>query len=613
MKLVLNKKLFETGETEIEGIKILLVEDNYGDVVLVNELLIMAGIQFKLLQANSLKDAQKLITENKFDIILLDLGLPDSLGLETLKRIHDTGVKCPIVVMTSLDDEKISIEAIREGAQDYIVKNKLSPDMILRSINYSIERKKIEHLKKRHTLQFSILSSASDSISRCENISSVYKTTCRNIEFLLPEVIAIAVEITNGKTIKASFIDFLDPWYEKIVELTGIDLKDPVFHVNEEERELMELFKDGMLHEILGGVYGLFNRVASPEVCLKMEETLGIYNIYAIGFKKGDILYGGCIILSPMSIPDDDIHIIEAIGSQASTSIHKMSIENELRASEKRYIALSRELEIKVKARTKDLETANLQLNRELVERNLAQKELKKSEHLLRDLISTKDKFFNIVAHDLKNPFTSLLGSSELLFQNIDQMDKQEIKKLSIILNDSAKSGYAILQNLLDWSRSQAGLIKFTIEKINLKTLINENIANLDLFTSNKDITMISELNKDLFIRTDKNMVNTVLRNLLSNAVKFTRRSGKVSVSVKKLAGELIIIVSDNGVGITQENIPKLFRIDTKHSLPGTENEQGTGLGLKLSKEFSDKLNGRIWVESEVNKGSKFMFSIPYK
>ena len=236
---------------------------------------------------------------------------------------------------------------------------------------------------------------------------------------------------------------------------------------------------------------------------------------------------------------------------------------------------------------------------------------IKENEAKLKELIATKDKFFNIVAHDLKNPFTSLLGSSELLFENINDLNKTGIRDLASILNDSAKSGYSILQNLLDWSRSQTGILKINPENVNLRNLINENLSTLQLHAANKEIKMHNMVNKDIFVYSDKNMINTILRNLLSNALKFTRKSGKVIVSTSVSRKEIIISVKDDGIGIPKEKIESLFNIEVKNSMPGTENEQGTGLGLKLSKEFVEKLNGRIWVESTENKGSIFSFSIP--
>ena len=240
-----------------------------------------------------------------------------------------------------------------------------------------------------------------------------------------------------------------------------------------------------------------------------------------------------------------------------------------------------------------------------------AVKVIKENEVKLKELIATKDKFFNIVAHDLKNPFTSLLGSSELLYDNINQLDTNNIRDLAMILNDSAKSGYAILQNLLDWSRSQTGLLKINPERVNLRILIDENLSILKLPAANKEIKIFNEIKEDVFIIADKNMINTVLRNLLNNALKFTYKSGKVILSTRITADEVVVSVKDTGTGIPEDKIDKLFSIDSHNSLPGTENEQGTGLGLKLTKEFVEKLGGRIWVESIAGQGSEFKFAIP--
>jgi len=242
-----------------------------------------------------------------------------------------------------------------------------------------------------------------------------------------------------------------------------------------------------------------------------------------------------------------------------------------------------------------------------------AMRVIKESENKLKDLIATKDKFFNIVAHDLKNPFTSLLGSSELLYDNIDQMSRENISDLALILNDSAKGGYAILQNLLDWSRSETGLLKFNPESLNLRIVVNESLENVQLQVANKGISAISELNEDFFIFTDKNMIDTVLRNLISNAVKYTYKKGTVVVRAKRNTKECIITVKDSGIGIEKEKVETLFRLENSLSLPGTEKEQGTGLGLKLCKEFTERMGGRIWVESKEGKGSEFNFTIPVK
>ncbi len=592
---------------------VLIVEDNPGDVVILRELLKFSGVKFTLTNVSSLKETLFLCFDHDFDIIFLDLGLPDSVGLETLKKIQLFRVKSPVVVMTGLDDEDIALASLREGAQDYLVKNRLSSDIILRSIKYSIERKKIHDLQKKHILQFSVLSSSSAKLNECEDISSSLAVICENLRMLLEKAGVIAVEFLDPTTIRISGIEWLNPWVEQIREHTGWDMNRSVFNNIGLNKAMLNSFRDGKLHQIDGGIYEIFAGIIDRKNCSELEEILNINYAYAVGFQRFKYFYGGFLIFSAKIIEDDDIKIIEAISNQTSLSIHRKSIEKDLKLSESRYKALSAELEQKVAERTSDLESANKQLHQELTVRTLAEQALKKNELKLKELNETKDKFFNIIAHDLKNPFTSLLGSTELLFRNIDKMENEKIRELALILNDSAKGGYAILQNLLDWSRSQTGSLKFSPDWINLRDIINENISNLQFLADNKAISLNYDQETDIFIFIDENMMNTVIRNLLSNSIKFTHKGGEVRVKTTIMPDEVIVSVKDDGTGISEENIEKLFRIEAKYSVPGTENEQGTGLGLKLCKEFVEKHGGKIWVESIENKGSDFKFSIPVK
>ena len=214
-----------------------------------------------------------------------------------------------------------------------------------------------------------------------------------------------------------------------------------------------------------------------------------------------------------------------------------------------------------VKKRTLDLEKANDSLRKDLVIRKRNELELRESEERLKELVATKDKFFNIVAHDLKNPFTSLIGSSELLSKSIDQMNPDKITALASIFNDAAKNGYAILENLLDWSRSQTGLLKYDPAMLNLKALMEEHINNLKHSFINKEIEFSSSVDEDLFIFADQYMIKTVFRNLLSNAIKFTYRKGQVFVYAVENDGQVTISIKDSGMGISRENINKIFRI----------------------------------------------------
>ena len=235
---------------------------------------------------------------------------------------------------------------------------------------------------------------------------------------------------------------------------------------------------------------------------------------------------------------------------------------------------------------------------------------LVKSEKKLREANATKDKFFSIIAHDLKNPFNSIVGFSDLLLKNIDKYDKDKILNFVKNINNSSKQAFILLENLLLWARSQSGNIEFYPTKNNLKNIIQENILLAENQANNKEIQIENHITDDYFVFCDKNMINTVIRNLLTNAVKFTTNKGKITTAIKLIENNYEVTISDTGVGISPENIDKLFRIDSKHQTLGTADEKGTGLGLILCKEFIEKHKGKIWAESEKGKGSDFKFTL---
>jgi signal transduction histidine kinase len=222
---------------------------------------------------------------------------------------------------------------------------------------------------------------------------------------------------------------------------------------------------------------------------------------------------------------------------------------------------------------------------------------------------ATKDKFFSIIAHDLKSPFNSIMGFSDLLIDQIKEKDYEGIDKYARIIGQSSQRAMDLLMNLLEWSRSQTGRMKFNPENFDLVDLIVENKLLFDEIAAQKGITIKKVLPHDLVVFADKPMISTVLRNLISNAIKFTRQDGEIIISAEKRANEILVSVSDNGVGISTKRIDTLFRLDKSESTTGTAKEQGTGLGLILCKEFIEKHGGKIWVESEEGIGSTFYFT----
>jgi signal transduction histidine kinase len=230
----------------------------------------------------------------------------------------------------------------------------------------------------------------------------------------------------------------------------------------------------------------------------------------------------------------------------------------------------------------------------------------------LTDLNATKDKFFSIISHDLKGPLNSLTSFSGLLINHTDSLSKEEIKMLAKDLDKSLKNLFALLENLLEWSRSQTGNIEFKPEAFDLSALLQQNKELLTAQAQNKKIAINNNTSENIVVNAHRHSVNTVVRNLVSNAIKFTPEGGSITISTKLENDNLIVSIADTGVGMSKEVIEKLFRIDTKHTTKGTSDEKGTGLGLILCKEFIEKNGGKIWVSSDVGKGSVFSFQLPF-
>ena len=247
----------------------------------------------------------------------------------------------------------------------------------------------------------------------------------------------------------------------------------------------------------------------------------------------------------------------------------------------------------------------------DITERRQAEETLKENETRLRELNATKDKFFSIIAHDLKSPFNSILGLSNLLVEQIQEKNYDGIEIYAGIIQKSSTMVFDLLMNLLEWARLQTGRMEFSPEYIEIGALINEAVELLKDSAREKSVTISREIPRKTIAFADKTMLGTILRNLIYNAIKFTYPGGQIDISVNPKVDELEICVQDNGVGIKKAAIEKLFLIDENHTTLGTQNEKGTGLGLILCKEFIEKHGGKIWVESEIGKGSKFYFSIP--
>ncbi|MDP2337536.1 MAG: PAS domain S-box protein [Bacteroidota bacterium] len=249
---------------------------------------------------------------------------------------------------------------------------------------------------------------------------------------------------------------------------------------------------------------------------------------------------------------------------------------------------------------------------RDITERKQAEAEIKKTNTELIKLNAEKDKFFSIIAHDLRSPFSSFLGLTQIMAEELPSLTMAQVQDLAISMEKSANNLYSLLENLLEWARMQQGLIPFNPEVVQIHKIAAESIAMMVEPANIKGIEIGYDIPEDLRVFADNNMLQNVIRNLVSNAVKFTPKGGKINLSAKSTGnGSVEISIRDTGIGMNKNLLDKLFRIDEHTSRPGTEGEPSTGLGLLLCKEFIEKHDGKIWAEGEVGTGSTFSFSLP--
>lgn len=254
-------------------------------------------------------------------------------------------------------------------------------------------------------------------------------------------------------------------------------------------------------------------------------------------------------------------------------------------------------------------------INKELKESNellqKAKKQVEESVSQLRELNATKDKLFTIMAHDLKSPFNSVLGFSDLLIKEFRNYDDEKIENFLAIINSTSKHTLVLLDNLLDWVRLQTKQIIYQPENLPLQPIILEILELLSSSAKIKNISLNAFQSDGIVVYADRNMLQTIIRNLISNAIKFTNTGGEIDIYVVANHSEVEITISDNGVGMNEETRNKLFNVNTSITTLGTAKERGSGLGLIICKEFVEKQGGEIWVVSESGKGSDFKFTLP--
>lgn len=236
---------------------------------------------------------------------------------------------------------------------------------------------------------------------------------------------------------------------------------------------------------------------------------------------------------------------------------------------------------------------------------------IRRTNKRLTEINGTKDKLFSIIGHDLKAPLNSLMAFSSLLIHHSETLTKEEIKMLSGDVDKSLKNLFNLLENLLEWGRSQSGNVDFTPAPFDLAAVIQENFELLKPLAERKKIALVNMASGKFMVNAHRHSINTVVRNLTNNAIKFTSDGGQITLKAEEVNQQIKFTVADNGIGMSKETLKGIFKVGTKHSTLGTAQEKGTGLGLVICKDFIEKNGGSIGVESEQGRGSKFFFTVP--
>jgi signal transduction histidine kinase len=529
---------------------VLLVEDNQGDAGLVRFALraeSSGDYSFSAAHVVRLEDALETLREKPFDLVLLDLSLPDAQGLDTLARIREAAPDLPIVIITGLNDESMAVEAVRGGAQDYLIKGQADSHAVIRAILYSIERKRIEVQLEKERARQAALHEVNLAITSTLDLHAVLDIFLEKVAGLLPGV-AISVRLLNDETGE------LEP-----LACSGFD-----------EQEWKETRAPVRSQAVLDGgevivISDLANHRLSSRNDFPSRNELHAYvgvPLNAKGERLGVIgFYAG----ERPNFSNDDIDLITTLAGQVAVAI----------------------------------------LNSRVHER------LKKAHAALEETLEIKSVLVGVMAHELKTPIQIMLGSAELLATGLcGELNADQLERIQAI-EASGNELLALIKSALDMARLEHGKMPLSVSHVSVSELFAELKAESEAAFREKGIALdINLMWPGFTIRSDKVKLKEVLRNLLDNARKYTVK-GKVSVEfAPRDDNKVEFSVSDTGVGIRRELLPKIFDMFYQGDTT-TKDQSAAGLGLNIVKRLVLAMSGQIEVSSEVGKGTTFRIILP--
>lgn len=649
---------------ERKDMKIIVVEDDDNQLLVIEDSLRKLG--FEVISTMLGEEGISLYKSTDNGLLLLDYNLPDMNGFDVIDTLRKEGYKVEFITMTAFGNEHVAVEMMKRGARDYIVKDlnflDFLPSVVLNTVDRILTERKLiaseQALKEAQERYYHLFENSLDAIFFADKEGNIQ--ACNNSMLIL-------LGYTKNEIFEISFKDLFANYTDRMGFFTEIENNGYVKNyeaqlINKNGQILSCLISGNIRKDSFGkktGYEGIIHDItARKRAEMKLAESeakyrslferipLGLY----ITTPDGRFIDGNQELLKMLELNSkDELYKIDGKSLYFNLADHDRWLQNieknnvvyaelQMRTpsgkilwvqdsaravrnlngniqfiegvlkdiSEKKLYEEERE---KLIAELKSSKSKIEELANEIMDLNY---ELIVSAEQLKNINHSKDKLFSIIAHDLKSPFTGFMGLTEVISKDIDDLTKEEIVVMADAMNSSAKNIYELLINLLEWSRLQGGLIELNIEPLNLKRNIDVNLNLSKHQADKKQISLINEVDESLYVLSDKNLLNTLLRNLISNAVKFTNINGYVKLYVQNVTTkEVTFCVEDNGIGMDEEALNSLFRIEKHYTTLGTNNEKGTGLGLILCKELIDKLNGHISVESQKGVGTKFFITLP--
>ncbi len=649
---------------ERKDMKIIVVEDDDNQLLVIEDSLRKLG--FEVISTMLGEEGISLYKSTDNGLLLLDYNLPDMNGFDVIDTLRNEGYKVEFITMTAFGNEHVAVEMMKRGARDYIVKDlnflDFLPSVVLNTVDRILTERKLiaseQALKEAQERYYHLFENSLDAIFFADKEGNIQ--ACNNSMLIL-------LGYTKNEIFEISFKDLFANYTDRMGFFTEIENNGYVKNyeaqlINKNGQILSCLISGNIRKDSFGkktGYEGIIHDItARKRAEMKLAESeakyrslferipLGLY----ITTPDGRFIDGNQELLKMLELNSkDELYKIDGKSLYFNLADHDRWLQN-IEKNNVVYAELQMRtpsgkiLWVQDSARAVRNLNGNIQfiegVLKDITEKKLYEEEREKliaelksskskieelaneimdlnyelivSAEQLKNINHSKDKLFSIIAHDLKSPFTGFMGLTEVISKDIDDLTKEEIVVMADAMNSSAKNIYELLINLLEWSRLQGGLIELNIEPLNLKRNIDVNLNLSKHQADKKQISLINEVDESLYVLSDKNLLNTLLRNLISNAVKFTNINGYVKLYVQNVTTkEVTFCVEDNGIGMDEEALNSLFRIEKHYTTLGTNNEKGTGLGLILCKELIDKLNGHISVESQKGVGTKFFITLP--